>query len=377
MRLAHWHRMTGMLFAFLRDNVSADLLPADHMEHIRGHYRHTAVRTLHIRSEFVKAVRALQAENIEVMALKGVALIDSVYRDPGVREMSDVDLLVKAEFADRAQEIARSLGYEAGGSVSPEHKHLPRLHNHDRELSFEIHTHIVGSDSPLHFDIDTFWQHARPVTLHGMDVFVPSPEHMLLHVSLHFFQDRRFTSGSSLKQLNDVIGLIGVDDKNIDWEFFLSEVKQYRLDGPIFSILSTASTIMGANVPAPVLDVLRPADYSEKMEELFIRQRVLEPNALTATELVPHQSVYTFRAVLKGVFRRMAPNRQYMEKHYGDEAIDAPGRTRLKRLGEVMQRSFGYLRNPLRLWHEVQVDRWLHSLSSGVAVPGNDKHRPG
>jgi len=57
--------------------------------------------------KFAKAIKAFQAEGIEAIALKGVALLDTIYTDPGTREMSDIDLLVKPEFAERAQEIVR------------------------------------------------------------------------------------------------------------------------------------------------------------------------------------------------------------------------------------------------------------------------------
>lgn len=376
-RLAHWHRMTGMLFAFLRDNSIGDTLPESDLAHLQEHYRYTAVRTMYIRSEFVRAVKALRSENIDVVALKGIALLDKAYHDPGVREMADIDLLVRPEFAERAQEIVRGLGYEPIGTDATQertrevHRHLPKLRNDDRELSFEIHTHIVSNNSPLHFDIETIWQHASSVELHGVVVLVPSPEHMLLHLSLHFFLDRRFTSGTSLKQLSDVAGYIRAE--NIDWGLFLEETRKYGLGGAVFSVLSTAATLFGVNVPAHVLDGLKPDGYSTKMEELFIRQRVLQTQQLTATELVPHGSVYTVRALLRGVFSRVAPTDEYMEGHYGTDAIDAPASTRMKRVGEMFKRGFGYAVNPFRLWQEVKVDRWLHSLSNGPAAGGSDE----
>lgn len=381
MQLAHWHRVTGMLFLFLRDSGSSEALRESDMDDLREHYRHTSVRSLYIRSEFARVTKALQAENIEVMALKGIALIGTVYPDAGVREMTDIDLLIRPEQAEHAQEIATGLGYEAVGTEAAQertrevHRHLPKLHNHDRELSIEIHTHFVSNDSPLHFDIDTVWQHASKTTLHGVDVLVPSPEHMVIHLCLHFFLDRRFTSGSSLKQLNDLASYLKVESEKIDWDFFIDEVQKNRLEGPVFSILSTAITLLSTDVPAHVLESLRPTGYSEKMHELFVRQRVLQMHKLTATELVPHEDVYTVGAMFKGVLRRMAPSRLYMETHYGSEAVDDPNNTRMKRIGEMFKRGFNYTRNPLRLWQEVRVDRWLHSLSNSEAATRDEKRR--
>lgn len=364
MRLAHWHRMSGMLFSFLRDHVPADKVPSVHFDHLREHHRHTAMRSLFIGSEFLRVVRALQAENIDVMALKGAALLGTRYKDLGTREMSDIDLLVKPESANRAQEIVSGFGYEPVGDVSDEHQHLPRLHSHTPEHSFEIHTHMVSADGAFHFEIESVWNRAQLTDLHGVKVYVPSPEHMLLHLCLHFFLDRRFTSSSGLRQLHDVARVIEDSDSKVDWNFFSEEIRQNNLERPVYSVLSVVSKLMDVDVPASVLTDLRPADYSDRLEELFVRQRVLTPRALTATELVPHESVYTFGAVIKGVFRRIVPSKQYMETHYGHDDVHASSHTRMRRFGELMQRTFGYARNPLRLWQEIQIDRWMHSLSS-------------
>ncbi len=376
--LAHWHRITGPLFHRLRNSAEAESVPDGEIDHLKGHFTHTAVRTLYIRSEFGRAVSALQAEGIDVMALKGVALLDQLYAEPGMREMSDIDILVRSESADRAQEIIQGLGYEPVGSESVQeqtrqvHRHLPKLHNHDRELSFEVHTHFVASDSPLYFDIDTVWRRARHREIFGSQVLVPSPEHMLLHLCVHFFLDRRFTSSASLRQLADIVRYVEVEGDSFDWDFFVQEVRENGLSGAVFTALSSAESLADLDLPPDVMTALEPAGYSRRLQELFITQRVLRPDTLTATELVPHNSAYTLVAVVKSVLRRIAPTGQYLENRYGHESAGARRMTRLKRLGEVLQRTSSYLFNPRRLWQEVQVDKWLHSLSTDAAIIGRN-----
>lgn len=369
MDLAHWHRMAGTLYALLRDFAPAESVPRGDMEHLKDHYRHNAVRNIFIRTEFARLARALQAENIEVMALKGVALLGSVYTDPGARQMADIDLLVRNAVSQRAQEIVQGMGYEPVGTAAVQartqevHRHLPKLVHRRRQLAVEVHTHFVSLETPLRFNISSVWEHARAQDLHGVKVLVPAPEHMLLHLCVHFFLDRRFTSMSSLRQLGDIAGVIGYGERPVDWDLFLAEVQRFGVAGPVYSVLSIASSLMDVSVPANVISPLKPVDYSEKMEQVFIRQRVLQTHTLTATELVPHQSEYTLGALAKSVYRRVAPEQQYLETHYGEDAVRAPGRTRTRRLGEGASKALAYARNPLRLWQEIQVDRWLHSLS--------------
>jgi hypothetical protein len=348
MMLAHWHRMPGMLYAFLRKPAeSAVNVPESDMAHLRDHYRHNAVRNLFIGSEFARLARALHARDIDLMPLKGIALLGSVYRDPGTRYMADIDLLVRPSEAVRAQEAVLGMGYEAVGTdavrvrTQEVHRHLPKLVHRQRRLAVEIHTHFVSLESPLRFEISSVWQHSRMQELHGVKAPVPAPEHMLLHLCVHFFLDRRFTSLASLRQLGDVAAVIGCSERAVDWDFFVQEVRRHGLTGPAYSVLSVASVLMDVNVPAQALDALRPAGYSRKMEESFIQQRVLKPGELTATELVPHQSEYTLGALARSVYRRVAPDRRYLETHYGEEAVNAPGRARARRLGEAASRVLG------------------------------------
>ena len=66
-----------------------------------------------------RSVSPTQQGGIETMLLKGAALLILFYKDAGLRPMTDVDLLVRRDQANRAIQLLTSLGWKSKYS-SPE-----------------------------------------------------------------------------------------------------------------------------------------------------------------------------------------------------------------------------------------------------------------
>jgi len=56
---------------------------------------HNAARNLILLKHTKDILRVLRQENIPVIVLKGIALVETVYPHIGMREIADIDLLVK------------------------------------------------------------------------------------------------------------------------------------------------------------------------------------------------------------------------------------------------------------------------------------------
>jgi hypothetical protein len=77
----------------------------------------------------------LAARGIRCTVLKGAALSQALYGDPGRRPSSDIDLLVASERLSQAAAVVREMGYRAPSDYLDE-RGLPRLHLtliHERE----------------------------------------------------------------------------------------------------------------------------------------------------------------------------------------------------------------------------------------------------
>ena len=182
-------------------------LPNAVRERLRDHARGTAAYNLHAVARFEEVVAAL--DDLPVCPLKGIHLLDTVYRDdPGSRPLADVDLLVPTGRLDEA--VARLEG-TLGLSEIAVSRRLPGVYPDrilaERSFVVELHDRLGykhGSSST--------WSELEPVPgrLHGCSVHVLDREATLVHLVTHLVKHRPF---SRLVWVEDVIRWVegGVD----------------------------------------------------------------------------------------------------------------------------------------------------------------------
>ncbi len=139
------------------------------------------------------AADALDRAGIRYVALKGAALGATVYDEPALRPMTDVDLLVRPQDKVPALETLAAAGFERP-SASEEafweesYYNLPLAApgeaGGDGGAKLELHWSIAqaGRHAP---DVDGIIARARRVDAGGRSLSVPHPVDLLLHQSLH------------------------------------------------------------------------------------------------------------------------------------------------------------------------------------------------
>lgn len=167
--------------------ASCDALPAGVRERLRDRVRRTTAYNLFAVARFQEAVDALAG--IPVCPLKGIHLLDTVYRDdPGSRPLADVDLLVPAGAVDEA--VAR-LEEALGLAESPTSRRLRKVHP-ERVLAgqafvLELHERL----GYVHGWASTWDDLApAPARVHGRAVHVLDRETTLVHLVTHLVKHR-------------------------------------------------------------------------------------------------------------------------------------------------------------------------------------------
>jgi hypothetical protein len=126
------------------------------------------------------------------MVLKGAALALKYYKDPGLRGMRDVDIMVPAHSLARAIQIVCDMGYVAERNLATSSILRRARVSHAWQFlragqSCDLHWRpIVRCFAP---EIPAaFWEGAEPACAAGMEFLVPCPTDQLLHVCVHGLQ---------------------------------------------------------------------------------------------------------------------------------------------------------------------------------------------
>lgn len=155
---------------------------------------------------------------LEVLPLKGLHLAHRVYPSPGLRDMGDLDLLVRRSRLREADATLRQLGYVPdhdpervdGGSLNAVE------YWRDESMPVHLHWHVSNSSLP-HFmyrvDVDELWREARDGALAPHHLVVTLCEHALKH------------SYSMLILLTD----IDLASRGVDWEAVVHTARRWGL----------------------------------------------------------------------------------------------------------------------------------------------------
>ena len=215
-------------------------------------------RLRHIGEILADVVNRLAKAGIEVMLLKGAALLAGAAAKPLERTMGDIDLLVIKGSPEQAWRLCREAGWELAfdEELYVEHHHFPPLTDpFGIQLALELHRSLFPPGNRLRVDEAAFVARGRRVQLDGTTVLVPSLEDLLLHACLHFAWSHALEVGA-WRTFADAH--IIVADPRFSWDRFVELVKATNGASYCYWPLRLAEEATRLQVPPSVLDQMRP-----------------------------------------------------------------------------------------------------------------------
>jgi hypothetical protein len=225
-----------------------------------GVYRYHWVSNHLLMSELHQVLFALREASVDVMLLKGAALISRYYHDPGIRPMSDLDIMVRPHDLNTASEILMRLGW------------APRINRNLNRVGSERLVHaidfvrsrngrVIELDvhwTPLHRAKwvgveETFWQHSQMASVNGVDCRVLDPTHQLLHICLH---GGSWNTMPPFRWIVDAHWILIQDSEQIDWHRLLEQARTYNGFMTLKTGLSYLHGALSLPIPQDIIDRL-------------------------------------------------------------------------------------------------------------------------
>lgn len=209
--LANQHGIEALVYHNLTTLGFIGILPDREAEKLRIALMQNLRRNTIIGVELAETLKILNENNINAVLLKGMALELSVYGNEGLRQMSDVDVLVERKDSIRAWQLLKGNGFRALPLKSVFHriiiadagKHLPTLVRGD--LHFEIHQELFGGtgNKLTKLMADT----SKMISVNGQQAAIPSPQLFFLYLLRHLYL-HEMKNESQLRLYADLVILI-------------------------------------------------------------------------------------------------------------------------------------------------------------------------
>lgn len=214
--LANEHGIAALVYHNLEKHKLLSLIPEDVITFLRAALMKSLGRNTYNTESMVEVLRMLNSENIKTVLLKGMALELTEYGNAGLRQMTDVDVLISRKNCVRARNILIRNGFVSLPVKSLFHKliiadigkHLPTLNKNGTPV--EIHHSLFGGKGEIL--TKRLFETSSEIRLKNEKAYIPGPQIFFLYLirHLHFHE---MNNESQLRLYTDLQVLL---DKHSD-----------------------------------------------------------------------------------------------------------------------------------------------------------------
>lgn len=251
LRLANQHGTTSLLYQNLAplDGV----IPIAVLQSLRQAYDHNIHKTLFLARELIRILDCLADLGIEVIPYKGIVLAEVYYGDMALRQSGDMDLFVRSQDMARIKNAIRDLGFTPRLSI-PEDAEADYIAagyectfdcaagKNLLELQWALQPRYYAVD----FDMEGLFDRAVNATLAGRTVKMPSPEDLLLILSVHAAKH----VWGRLIWLRDIAQILQRD--NLNWDRIQPQARHLGVERILHITLLLLDRFFGTRLPAVV-----------------------------------------------------------------------------------------------------------------------------
>jgi Uncharacterised nucleotidyltransferase len=242
------------LFTKRLGDVDEGVVPAKTRQALRDAARAQTLFTLSLTAELFRVLDRFAALGIAALLTKGPVLSARCYGDPGLRQYTDLDLVLRNDDIEHATEAMIALGYEPkvplkaiqAGKVPGEYVFLQR----GTKLLVELHTERTFRYHPEPMSVEKLFARQARVRFDGHDVPALSIEDELILICIHgakHFWER-------LMWISDVAAL--VSRQSIDWDRAMTAARDVQAERMLRVGLLLSTNVLGARLPAAVVEAL-------------------------------------------------------------------------------------------------------------------------
>jgi len=250
--LANEHGIAALVYHNLERYKLLGDLPEEEKTFLRVALMKSLSRNTFNTESMGEVLRLLNAENIQTVLLKGLALELTEYGNAGLRQMNDIDVLIARDQCMTARKILINNGFLSLPVKSPLHKliiadlgkHLPSLRKNG--TSVEIHHSLFGGRNDLL--TKKVFETCSEIKIKGENTSVPEPQIFFLYLVRHLNM-HEISNESQLRLYTDLVVLLDKHFESIINQDLLNLASQAGISEILASKLKVLSEMWNITFP--------------------------------------------------------------------------------------------------------------------------------
>ena len=265
------------LFYWQLKNVCPELVPPDVLVQLRSNFNANAKRNLALTAKLLKLIKLFQQLGIPIIPFKGSVLAISVYKNLGLREFIDLDILVPEQFVLESSKLLKLQGYKPQFNISDDQiSNYAKVNNEqafwheEQQVAVDLHWELLPKPFPSYSALA--WSSKEQVYLRSTAVQSISAETLLLFLCAHGAKH----SWSHLKFLIDIAELIR-SRPDLNWDLIEEQSEKLGSKKVLFLGLYLCQELLGTVLPDSLVRQLQANQLIKKLA-LRVQQQAFLPN---------------------------------------------------------------------------------------------------
>ena len=258
--------VAGLLYKNLKKAGVLGYLGHEQIQHLQSAYYLTFRFNLSLIYDLKKILRRLNQKNIRVLLLQGIPLLQQIYKDIGLRPLTDIDLWVLPDRLNAVDHELTSLGFKKDRLYPDTFKKASTI--------IDINTHILWADriksrQMLLNDIqEELFDNCRIIEFEGETAHCLSQPDQILYLSMHVIKHY----ADRLIWLVDLKNLLQ-DWKTSDWQLLVNRSRELGQENMIYYIMFLLRHLFDCNLPSNISNNLSASNLN-RLERLILQKRL-------------------------------------------------------------------------------------------------------
>jgi hypothetical protein len=205
------HGVSALIYNNLEKNGLLQYITSGEVLDLKESLMKSMTRNAFHTGVLYEVLSLFNRENIKTTLLKGMALELNYYGNSGLRQMTDIDILLSRENCIKAKNILSGSGFVSLPVKSAFHKliipytgkHLPTMFRNG--ASVEIHHELFGRNSNLLASL--LAERGFPIKIKDQTAFIPDPQLFFLYLTRHIWI-HELNNESQLRLYTDLVVLL-------------------------------------------------------------------------------------------------------------------------------------------------------------------------
>jgi hypothetical protein len=250
-------------------------------------------------SFFLELSRDLSAEGIDIVPLKGLDLVLRAYPSPGMRDMTDIDLLIREKDARKVMVLLETKGLKRKPDEGLTY------FSADGQMQLDI---ILDIWYLNRLETRALWDRTEMIIYNETPVRCLHPEDFLIYHAAYSVAHR----GSLSPVLSqDIEQWLNAFAARIDWSSAAGKTRRYGLIPAVYRALSYVK------IPGGMPGQFHPRSLREKIKARIYEKTVTEKPRLHVSYFFTLLEYPNLRGKLKLLREKLLPTRFEHEIHYG------------------------------------------------------------